>query len=756
MHFFTKILDQKPSKIRDEILRNFSQDFVLWIPVFFGFGAAFYFSYPLVFPTLFLVGVVLFLYFRSFVLLACISFLLGGFYAKSYQKPNELQAKIFVEVEGKVESVRKFSNPVNQLEGANILVSELSIKKAESTKTHKKPKVKKQKKKSKSSKKHRPKNVDQVPIPLEKKDKTKTARNIKELVNLAGYQEIDREFLDLINAYQNEIPQGLERISVNLVKNADSVAVNDQIAFRALLQPPQSKEFPSSFDYQLDAKIKKIGAFGFVSGEVTILKKAQVSSLNEWFLALREKVRQKIHTALEADEASIATALLIGDQREISKDLAQKIRHSGLSHLLSISGFHLSLAGAIFFLSTRFLLSRREDLALRFDLKKISAFVAIFAVYFYLKIAGSPLPAERAFIFVTFALAALLFDEKLDARRATMFGVLLLILFNPYVVFSVSFQLSFAAILVLISFSSLSKNYFLQILLLSILVQIATAPFLMHHFQSLSLLGFAANILAIPLASFVIMPLGFLALFLMPFSLEKIALLPMNFGILGLEKIANLIASCPYSNLVSPWLPSLGVAVAIFGLLLICLSKGKIRILGAIVFAASFLTIFLPKTPDLIFEKNQKFFALYAEDELFFSKNLRPSKQRQLWMDQFRQKDFMTLPCAEKICRLEVKNKKILVLLKRNKIDEICGSDFDVIVNLTRKYSLPQCVGSDKIVVDNRDFYRTGTQFLFFEDEKLGAQKVHRRGEKKRDDEGELRGDAVEVDGDFEDGVAND
>ena len=790
MNFFTKIFDRE------------QHNFPLWLPVFFAFGVAFYFSFSAnflekfpFFLTLFGVAIFLFILNRSLTLLVCVVFLAGSFYAKIYEKPASVTNKLFVDVVGKVESVKKFTNPINGVEGLSLVIAEPALEKITNYKK-KKPAVKKHK--TKKSKKHsasspssphsslssprkrgsRSKKLEAKVTPLDPRFRENNkpelrASDIKNLANLPDYQELDRKFLDYRGAYQQELPTNLKKISVNLVTgsrnkcgvtgdvcrpvlvagSANEISVNDKISFRAFLQPPRSREFPGDFDYAFDAKIKQIEAYGFVSGEAKILEKGEISNLDEWFLSLREKVRRKIFSILTGDEAAIAAAFLIGDQHQISKESAAEIRNSGLSHLLSISGFHLSLAGAIFFFSLRFALARNEYLALHFDLKKIAAAVAIFAVYFYLKLAGSPLPAQRAFLFVLCALLALFFSEKLDARRAIMFGALLLILLNPYAVFSVSFQLSFAAILVLVNFSKPGRNYFWQIILLSILIQIATIPFLMHHFRNLSLFGFVANVLAIPLASFVVMPLGFLALFLMPIGLAKPALLLMNPGIIGLEKIADFVSGISYSHFISPWLPSFGLAIAIFGLLLACLAKTQLRFVGMVIFLAAFLTIFSVKKPDIIFERDQKFFAVYGENGLEFSKKLRPSKQRASWMKQFDESEFKTFPptflCEKNRCEILVKNKKILVLLQRNKISEICASKFDVIVNLTKKYQLPACVGEDKMKIDNEDFYSEGTQFLFFENKELRSDKINRSGKTKPDDEGDFGGDAKEIDGEF-------
>jgi competence protein ComEC len=821
----------KPSAFFAKIFNFERDDLWLWVPVLFGFGAAFYLSFEKNFLANFLLFVVLFFvsaafYFfnrhsyRSLVFIACAVFLLGGFYTNFYQKiflsHTKITGKVYVDVVGKVESVKKFYNPQNGVEGLNLVILEPAMYQAKfadkkSFKKTKKKKAKKKKtKKAKSIQSNQASNECEATIlqensapcpvkivenfadaakpeiapeqlannlepvaqeevikpkklrkprlkkttekkakPTKKKVKKKAKKKKKisektiqkKFINLANYQEIDRKFLDFSKNYQNvkwlqtndrqRFPNAPQKISLNLIKNFENIAVNDSIAIRAMLQPPKAKEFPDDFDFALDANFKKIGAFGFALGEAKILKKADISSVDEWFLNLREKIRGKITQTVSGDSAAIILAFLIGDQSQISSDLMAKIRNSGLAHLLSISGFHLALASSICFVAMRFLLSRSQYLALRFDLKKIAAIAAIFGTYFYLKIAASPIPAQRAFLMVLLVLLALLVGEKANWRRASMTAVLALILFNPYAVFNVSFQLSFAAILVLGVFYESQKSdqkqnflrrflgYFLDIILLSILLQIATAPFLMHNFQNLTLLGFVANILAIPLASFLVMPLGFLALFLMPIGLEKFALLAMERGIFLLEKIITFVANLDYSNLASPTLSSLGVAIAVIGLLLICLAKSNLRFVGVVVFAVSFATILFDKKPNILFDGSQKFFAIYDENGLVFSKDLKPTKKRQIWMKKMVETEFKFLNYCDKTKCLFEKNKKFLVLTGRNKISEICKNDFDVIVNLTAKYQLPDCVAGEKIKIDNFDFYQKGGHFFYFEGDDL-------------------------------------
>lgn len=746
-----------------------SDDFWLWPPIIFSFGVAFFISFQENFLSnstqllvLFFASVILaFLNrnsLRCLIFLSCTLFLAGGFYVIFYQKfclnYTKITGKIYVDVVGKVESVKYFKNPVNAVEGSSLLISNPKMFKSE---FKEKKIVKKKKKAKKKVKKTTKKKKSKIKKKTDQKSKKKSFKKKKipfksiekNFVNLADYQEIDRKFLDISKNYQQvqwlkikgreQFPNAPPKISINLVKNFNQVAVNDVIALRVMLQPARQKEFYDDFDFERDAIFKKIGAYGFALGEAKIIKKAEISNFNNWFLMLRSEIRARILQNLNGDEAAISLAFLVGEQNEISKELISKIRISGLAHLLSISGFHLSLAATIFFVSLRFLLSRSQYLALNFDLKKISVIAAVLASYFYLKIAGSPLPAQRAFIAVLLGGIAVFMSQKINAKRAVIFAALLLILVNPYVVFNLSFQLSFSAILVLICFYDAKKtgasqnnfqligNYFWQIVVVSFLIQIATAPFLIKSFYSFSTYGFLANILAVPLTAFWIMPLAFLALFLMPFGFEKLSLLAMGKGVFLIKKIAIFCANLNYSNFSNLNISNLAFVTSIIGLLLICLSYNHLRRFGFLVFAISFLGLFLIEKPVIAFAAKQNFFTIYDEKSgLIFSKKIRESKNRRAWIEKFLEKDFKYLEkfplkdvsCDEKKCLIE-KKSKILVLLKRSKISEICKNDFDVIVNLTSKYQLPDCIKIDKVRIDNLDFYKKGGYFFFEREEQF-------------------------------------
>jgi len=732
-----------------EILAKESERLILWIPVLIGLAAYLsisYFStigfYKIIFCVIiFSCALCGYLYnrnsYRSFIFSACAIFLFGFlssfFYQKFVNNYTKITGKIFVDVKASVSDINKFTNKMNGREGFNLLLSKPVFYKSE----------------FKGNKKnHRQKNIDEEYI-------------LKNFMNVGGYQEIDREFLDKSKNYQevNWIEKDgrklyykpPRKISVVMHNVPQNLKIGDEIYFRASITPPKKREFVGDFDFALDALAKRVGGYGMASGEIIILQKTEASSFADFVTNLRKKIQAKILTALPSEQGNVAAALLMGNQNLIGKPAMTDIRNSGLAHLISISGLHLSLAAGIFFFTMRFLLSRSEYLTLRFDIKKIAAASAIVSSYFYLEISGAPVPAVRSFIAVLLVMLAIIFDRKIDPLRSICFAALVLILFNPYNIFSISFQLSFAAMLSLIAFHEIWIKsgfkrpqpsfrqklflYFIEMILISSFVQLAATPFLIYYFGDVALYGALSNMVAIPLTSFTTMPLGFASFFLMPFGLEKLVLIPMGFTITWVLDIAHFVSNLTNSHFYLPQMPKFGLVLAIFGGLIFCLSSAKLKPFGALIFLCSFLSLIFIKSPDLLIDGDGKFFALYdKKNGLVFSKELRHSKKRDLWMKKMNEAEFKSFQrfsdeslyeagiiCNEENCELRRKNKTIFVILTRGEINKICEKNFDVIINLTRKYKLPNCAYKNNILVENFDLLKKGVHFFYFDD---GAIKI--------------------------------
>lgn len=819
IYLFIKGQKNMARNISRDISKNMSLRMsFMWAPIFFACGIILFFtstnpdSHALIWASTLLILALLAAYFDRFSYAALFYIfsgliLLGFLWSFSYQKfiilDKQITGKIFADVKGEITHIKSITSAKNNKTRLSLIISNPTLyktsfrnKKSQKTKIIKKKSPKKMTKKFRkllkkcdqnSSCENKVKNTFKEHEANKKLRREERRRkrakkiSVKEIensfLNLKDYQEIDREFLGKLSNYQKvnwidkdgrkAFPNPPKKVSISVYSDNKDLKIGDIISLRVMLQPPKKREFLNEFNYATNAASKNIGGYGYAISKITQHISSENSSFSNFIGKLRKKVEKRIKYHFQKnnsdyiyvknyqDKAAIAIALITGSRGSISEKSLENIRNSGLAHLLAISGLHMAICALIFFSFSRFVLSRSEYLTIHFNIKKIAAIIAIIGSFFYLQLAGSPISATRSFIMVSLVLIAIVFDKKTDLRRCVALAFLALLIANPYNIFAIGFQLSFAAILSIACFhefleklkyhpNNYSENssfirkffwYFFEIALASIIVQIATAPFLIYHFQKLSALGILSNMLAIPLTSFVTMPLGFLSVFLMPLGLEKFSLELMGISISWILEIANFVSHVKYSHFTTPRMPEISFAFAVSGWLMICLVKGKLKWLGCLISAFSMFFLFITKQPNLLLDGKQKFFAIYnKEDGLVFSKTLRKSRKRDLWMREMgenKHKSFAEFPekwhkergikCDSKKCEIKNKSGKYLILLSRNKISEICQSsttkDYDMVINLTGKYKIPDCFNEKIVKIDNVEFYNQGGHFLFFNEE---------------------------------------
>ncbi|MBL4758173.1 MAG: ComEC/Rec2 family competence protein, partial [Rhizobiales bacterium] len=143
--------------------------------------------------------------------------------------------------------------------------------------------------------------------------------------------------------------------------------------------------------------------------------------------------------------------MITGDRSFISRNHVEMLRASGLAHVLAISGLHMTLVTGALFAGLRALLAFIPGIALRYPIKKIAAFAALFAGAFYLALSGANVATQRAFIMVGIMLVAILLERPAISLRNVALAALFVILWRPESVVTASFQMSFAAVTALIA-----------------------------------------------------------------------------------------------------------------------------------------------------------------------------------------------------------------------------------------------------------------------------------------------------------------
>jgi competence protein ComEC len=197
------------------------------------------------------------------------------------------------------------------------------------------------------------------------------------------------------------------------------------------------------------------------------------------------------------------------------------MRRSGLTHLLSVSGLHIAAVVAFAMLLTLRLLALSETLALRFNLVMVAAAVAAAAGIGYTLLTGMQVPTVRSCVAALLILAGIALGRDAISIRLIATGALVVLVFRPEALAGPSFQMSFAAVTSIVALHSTAwVRKHLQrrdegligrtlralfcIVVSGLAVEIALMPLALYHFHRSGLYGVGANIIAIPLTTFVI------------------------------------------------------------------------------------------------------------------------------------------------------------------------------------------------------------------------------------------------------------
>jgi competence protein ComEC len=296
----------------------------------------------------------------------------------------------------------------------------------------------------------------------------------------------------------------------------------DRVRFVSRLYRPRPAANPGAFDYRRFLAFQDIRVTAYVNRaeEVVRMGEGEGSFFFHFVEGRREKIRIFVEQNAPPEYGGIIKALVLGERGDISKELNEKFIVAGVNHLLAISGLHVGLVAAFFFGAARLLFRFFPPLLLRFDLNKAAALAAIFPVVFYTFIAGLGVAAVRATVMALSFLVALLLDREKDLFDAFFLAAFLILAAAPAALFDISFQFSFLAVFALLYLgprfleiaSPLKKwadeqswlkrrlaIYAGASLAASAAAILGTAPLVALYFHRVSLVGFLANLLLVPL-----------------------------------------------------------------------------------------------------------------------------------------------------------------------------------------------------------------------------------------------------------------
>ena len=375
------------------------------------------------------------------------------------------------------------------------------------------------------------------------------------------------------------------------------VRAGERWRLAARLRRPHGLANPHGFDYEAWLLERGIRATGFVrvrgGSERLDALVARPSYLIE---RLRERIRDRFQDALEdAPYAGILIALAIGDQRAIEPGDWQVFARTGVSHLMSISGLHVTMVSGLCAWLVFNLWRRLPWLALRLPAQKAAAAAAIFGALGYCLISGFAVPAQRTLYMVSVVALALWLNRASSGSRVLAWALAAVLVLDPWAVLAPGFWLSFGAVALIFYVGACRperRGWLAQWGAVQWAVTLGLAPLTLVIFQQVSLVSPLANAVAIPLVSLVVTPLA-LAGAVLPFDFPlHIAHWLLEWLLPLLEFLAGIEGAVWTQHAPAPWT----LALALLGTCWLLAPRGTpARVIGATLFLPMFAV--LPALP---------------------------------------------------------------------------------------------------------------------------------------------------------------
>ncbi len=489
-----------------------------------------------------------------------------------------------------------------------------------------------------------------------------------------------------------------ENIRVKFAELAfeDAPPTGADVSFSAALSPLSEPVAPRATDFRRQAYFKHLGAMGWSRDVIEIVDPSpQNVPWNEAFSLAIERTRKTlarhVYDRLPDDVAAMTAARLNGEQTGISSPVMDAMRTAGLIHLLATSGVNVTIMGLLIYFPLRAFFALIPWIALRFPIKKWAAAGAVFSAMGYTFLVGSQAATFRALVMTALAMLAITVDRRATPMRLALVSASIALLIMPSAAIGPSFQMSFAAVFCLIAFHkdgwklplreylnflpqrlATAAIYSIEIVRTSLIATAATTPFTVYHFQTFSLYGFIANVAAIPLTSFWIMPAILMAYLTAPFELDGPFIYAAGLGDALTIRIAKTVAAWPYALVHWPAMPDFSLIAIVLGGLWLCLWKERWRYFGLLpVLAGMFYPLYTTSFDFFVSPSGKAWAALLDDGRLAVSSARREKFAVRQWRERLGNvviieskalpEDFSQLSCDPQGC--VYRKEKIVVAM---------------------------------------------------------------------------------------------
>lgn len=305
--------------------------------------------------------------------------------------------------------------------------------------------------------------------------------------------------------------------------------IGDSVIFRGRLKTIRNFSNPGGFDYKRYMALKGIHVRVYASANsFKVESVAPTGGLIQRVVELRKKLTLRLDAVLskyKPQTVGLVKALILGDRSGISSTLRVDFNRAGVGHVMAISGLHVGMVATLSFAAARWTMAWIPLLLKLAWVRKTASAISLVPVLGYGILAGLSPSTQRAMLMVTICLLGIWVGRRHDWLNTLALAALVILLIYPPALLSISFQLSFAAVLALIlgtrfipsavNFSDASMwkrmgHRIRTFLWISTLAILGTLPLVLHYFNQISLIGLATNLAVVPLVGIVVVPAGLL------------------------------------------------------------------------------------------------------------------------------------------------------------------------------------------------------------------------------------------------------
>ena len=354
--------------------------------------------------------------------------------------------------------------------------------------------------------------------------------------------------------YEAKFLKNNKKVLINIKKSQqiDKINYGDLIYLEGKLEIPKIATNYKGFDYRQYLKTKKIQGI-VIADNVKILKAKYKNNL---IYQMQKKIKAIIKEKLPSETGDLLLAILLGDKKDLSEQIQINFKNSNLSHMLAVSGAHVSyIIIGLTYITQNSIMGKRK-----------ARVFCIFFLIIFMAITNFTPSVTRACIMAILTLVSKILYKKADIYTNISISALIILLYNPYSLLDLGFQLSFGGTIGIVIFMRFIKkkqeepkllNYIKQMALVSICANIIIIPIIMNNFNTVSLTFLVSNILASPiLAIIVIVGFSIIIISIISHSLSNLLVFWLNPILNLLIKISSFCSKLPFAKIlvVTPYI----------------------------------------------------------------------------------------------------------------------------------------------------------------------------------------------------------